>query len=68
MEAAKGWVNDILPPRTLKAHIDDALHHLKMAILTVMSILSIKRQKSGFISTTTSNKRIPMTWELPKDG
>ena len=35
MEAAKGWVNDILPPLTLKAHIDDALHHLKIAILTV---------------------------------
>ena len=35
MGASKEWVNDILTPWTLKAHIDDALHHLKMAILTV---------------------------------
>ena len=35
MGAAQGWVNDVLPPRTLKAYLHDALHHLKMAILTV---------------------------------
>ena len=35
MGAAQGWVNGFLPPPTLKAYIDDALHHLKMAILTV---------------------------------
>ena len=35
MGAAKGWVNGVLPPKTLKAYVDDALHHLKKAILTV---------------------------------
>ena len=37
MGAAQGWVNDVLTPRTLKGYIDDALHRLKMAILTVFS-------------------------------
>ena len=35
MGASQGWVNDILTPRSLKAYIDDALHHLNMAIFTV---------------------------------
>ena len=35
MGAAQGWVNDVLPPQTLKAYLHDALHHLKMTILTV---------------------------------
>ena len=35
MGTAQGWVNDVLTPRTLKAYFHDALHHLKMAILTV---------------------------------
>ena len=29
------WENDFLPPRTLKAYINDALHHLTMTFLTV---------------------------------
>ena len=68
MGASKGWVNDVLTPRTLKAYIDDALHHLKMAILTVFGHFKHQEAKSKPISINMSNKRIPMSWELPKDG
>ena len=44
MGASQGWVNGVLTPRTLKAYIDDALHHPKMAILTFLS--HFKHQES----------------------
>ena len=44
MGAAQGCVNDVLPPRTLKAYINDALHHLKMAFLNVFG--HFKHQKA----------------------
>ena len=35
MGASQGWVNDVLTPQTLKAYIDDELHHLKLVIMIV---------------------------------
>ena len=68
MEAVHGWVNGVLSPQTLIAYVDDALHHLKMAIWTVFGHFKHQEAKSKPISTNMSNKRIPITWELPKDG
>ena len=68
MGAAQGWVNGVLPRRTLKAYVDDALHHLKMAILTVFGHFKHQEAKSNPISTNMLIKDIPMPWELPKDG
>ena len=35
MGAAQGWVNDVLPPLTIKIYVGDAWQNLKMATLTV---------------------------------
>ena len=40
MGASQGWVNDVLTPRTLKAYIDDELHHLKLVMLTVFRVVN----------------------------
>ena len=51
MEAVHGWVNGVLSPQTLIAYVDDALHHLKTAILTVFGHFKHQEAKSNPIPT-----------------
>ena len=68
MGAAQGWVNDVLPPRTLKAYLHDALHHLKMATFLIAKLsqsksstqlcLVIKNHLPAWLVTQTFNEML----------